>query len=57
MNLEALLKRADEIEAAIVNMSNQYQALLGHKAEVAYWIEQLRAEKPLVADEVELPVE
>ena len=55
MNLEIMLKRAEEIEAAIVNAAGQLNALNGHKAEVAHWIEQFKAavEEPKGKDEVD----
>lgn len=42
MNLEQLLSRAQEIEAAIVNMGAQLSALHGHKAETLHWIQRLQ---------------
>lgn len=62
MNLEVLLKRAEEIEAAIVNMASQLNALHGHKAETQHWIKQLQDEAQTkvvepVAEAEALPVE
>ncbi len=62
MNLEALLKRAEEIEAAIVNMAHQLNILQGHKGETQHWIKQLQDESQTkvvepVAPAEELPVE
>jgi hypothetical protein len=41
MDLEILKGRLKEIENAIIQMSNQLNALNGHKAEAEYWINQL----------------
>lgn len=54
MNLEMLLARAQEIESAIVNMASQLNALHGHKAETAHWIERLKAAE--IENQVEVPV-
>lgn len=43
MNLETLLTRAQEIETAIVNTTNQLNSLFGHKNETQYWITQLQS--------------
>jgi hypothetical protein len=45
MTIEELLKRAQEIEAAIINMTSQLSVLHGHKNETAYWIQQLQAKQ------------
>ena len=42
MHLEHLLTRVQEIETAIVNTTNQLNALYGHKNEAQHWIEQLQ---------------
>ena len=55
MNLEMLLNRAKEIDAAIVNVNNQLNALHGHKAETLHWIEQLKSQSDAAV--VELPVD
>lgn len=55
MNLEILLARAQEIETAILNMTSQLNALHGHKAETAHWIEQLKCQSD--ANQVEIPVD
>jgi hypothetical protein len=39
MNLEQLLARAQEIDAAILNTTSQLNALHGHKAETMHWIQ------------------
>lgn len=49
MNLEQLLVRSQEIETAIINASAQLNALHGHKAETAHWIQKLQ--HPEVASE------
>lgn len=45
MNLIALLARAEEIAATIVNLTAQLNALHGHKAETQHWIQQLQAKE------------
>lgn len=56
MNLDIMLGRIKEIEAAIVNTTNQLNALFGHKNETNHWISQLQAEKES-ATQVEPAVE
>jgi hypothetical protein len=65
MNLGMFLDRAQEIETAIANVTNQFTVLQGQKAEVAHWIEQLKnpvvppvppVEPPLASSD-ETPVE
>ena len=63
MNLETMLARAQEIEGAIVNTTNQLNALFGHKNETQHWIAKLReaesstqVEEPLASSE-EVPVQ
>lgn len=51
MNLEVMLQRLQEIEAAIVNVANQYQVLVGHKTEAQHWISEFQ--KP--ADAASVP--
>lgn len=41
MNLEVFTKRLQDIEQGLVNLTNQYQTLTGHKAEVQHWISEL----------------
>lgn len=55
MNLEMLLNRIKEIDAAIVNVTNQLNALHGHKAETAHWVEQMQSKSD--ANAAELPVD
>lgn len=55
MNLELLLTRAQEIEAAIFNAAAQLNALHGHKAETSHWIQILQA--PTDETQVEKPEE
>lgn len=43
MDLDKLLARIQEIDKAIVNMTNQLNALYGHKAETDYWISRIKA--------------
>lgn len=50
MNLEVLLQRSKEIDAAIANMATQLNALHGHKAEADYWISQLQSENETKVD-------
>jgi hypothetical protein len=58
MNLEILQKRAEEIQNAMAGVLEQYKALLGHQAEVQYWITQLNEKKDEpVAPEEDCPVE
>ena len=49
MNLQDMLARAQEIEVAIINMTAQLNALHGHKAETAHWIQKIQfpEEKPV----------
>lgn len=55
MNLMTLLARAEEIAATIINITAQLNALHGHKAETAHWIQQLQAKDD--ATQVEMPDE
>ncbi len=58
MNLEQILGRAQEIEVAIINMTAQLNALHGHKAEMAHWIQKLQSPAPDANEtQVESPVE
>jgi len=57
MNLEKLHARKVEIEQAMVAMANQYQGLLGHKAEVEYQIAELMKPVAPVEPPIETPVE
>jgi hypothetical protein len=58
MNLEIFKSRLQEIDAAIVNVSNQLNALQGHKAEVAHWISQFEEQsKAINENQVEAPAE
>lgn len=58
MNLEQLLARIAEIAAAIINMTNQLNALHGHKAEAEHWVSQLKAaDEPKSETQVETPAE
>lgn len=51
MNLEQLLGRAQEIETAIIQAGAQLNALHGHKAETAHWIQKLQHPEAEVASE------
>jgi hypothetical protein len=53
MNLEILQGRLKEIEAAIINVANQHNALIGHKTEVEFWISELMKAAPVVEEVVE----
>lgn len=55
MQLENLLSRAQEIEQAIINATNQLTALAGHKQELAHWIQQHLLKQD--ETQVEVPVE
>ncbi len=58
MNLELLLARAEEIENAILQATNQLNALYGHKAETAHWIQKAKEATPEPTETpVEVPVE
>lgn len=57
MDIQDLLARAQEIEAAIASTTAQLAALQGHKAEVAHWISQLPPDAPVDETLVEPPVE
>lgn len=50
MNLEKLLKRAEEIDQAIINVVDQHKALIGHKTEVNFWLEQLKSAASVVEE-------
>ena len=54
MKLEVLEARLQEIELAIVNTSNQLNALNGHKAEAQHWLDELK--KAAEETKVEEPV-
>ena len=63
MDLDSLLARLKEIDAAIVTTGGQSHMLQGHKAEVSHWIDRMsqaqsenKVEEP-VANPDELPVE
>ena len=49
MNLEVLLKRKQDIEAALVQTINQHNILVGHKQEIEFQIAELQ--KPEVSDD------
>ncbi len=58
MNLQTLLARAQEIEAAIIQTTAQLSALHGHKTEVAHWIQKIQHPEPVIDEtQVENPVE
>ena len=42
MNLNDLMLRRQEIETALVQTSNQYQILVGHKQEIEFQISELQ---------------
>lgn len=54
MDLEKLKQRKADLDASDTQISNQWQIIQGHKAEVQYWIGEL--EKAVAVPE-ELPVE
>jgi hypothetical protein len=53
MNLEQMQARLKEVEGAMVNLVNQHNQFMGHKAELEFQISELS--KP-VADEPPEPV-
>jgi len=52
MNLEVLTKRLADIDAAMTNMSQQYNAMAGQKIEVKYWMEELKNEAEVLSGDV-----
>lgn len=58
MNLELLLARVQEIEAAIINTTNQLNALAGHKTEAMHWLTEFQKAAELDnSNPVESPLE
>ncbi len=53
MNLELLLARSNEIASAIATLTNQLNALHGHKAETDHWISQMQPPKESNETQVE----
>lgn len=63
MNLEILLARKQELENSASQLSNTWQTVQGHKAEIDYWISELQKPSqepdsvPGAVPEGELPVQ
>lgn len=55
MNLDKLRARKGEIDTAMTNMQQQYQALTGHKAEIEFQISEM--EKETKVDEPIVPAD